>query len=84
VRQLFKQAGLPTLSLGERAKRKKEADRARASEVVATFRELRDEDAVAKRLGMPARTVRELVKTTYPPRSAEGARQAERGIRTKS
>jgi hypothetical protein len=63
VRQIFRDAGLPTIPLAERRRR---ATQQRAGEIVDKFRELHDQREVAKVLGLPKVVVDEVLRKRLP------------------
>lgn len=63
VRQIFRDADLPTISLAERRRRESEQ---RGGEIVAKFRELRDRRGVADALCLPKAAVDDVLRQRLP------------------
>ena len=67
VRQILQEAGIKTRSIGETsALRRDRLLRERGDEIRAAFSELKDIDAVARRLEVPRALVREVVARSFP------------------
>jgi hypothetical protein len=74
VRQLFARAGLQTRSILETAQLKREADRARADEIVEAFRRTKDVAVVAGELEIGRATIVEVLRAELPPRERVAVR----------